>query len=220
MPLGRLPHAVQRLGHARPALSPVRCFAGPRYPWSSLLGSTALRGRRCPGFVRRLHSYYGGVRTSPDRASAATAPDLPAADHLAQGAYGRPRDLPGSRTRSVRACQVLRPRRAVQIARAGASEHIAFRYTDSVGFDLVFYRGSMAGLPVPLPTLRRRPHERLRTAWGRCGLLLLHRRGLAPPTPCRSPGAPVRKHWHVFTRTYFVRFFVNVLTVIEIATMH
>jgi hypothetical protein len=47
----------------------------------------------------------------------------------------------------------------------------------------------MAGLQVPLPTLRRRPHGRQRTAWGRCGSLHLHRSGLSPPTPCRSPGA-------------------------------
>src|SRR5260370_3865742 len=59
-PLGRLPHAVQRLGHARPALGPVRALLvrvplGP-CPW--------LHRLRCrhPGFVRRLHSYYGGVR--------------------------------------------------------------------------------------------------------------------------------------------------------------
>jgi len=57
--------------------------------------------------------------------------------------------------------------------------------------ETVFYRGSMAGLHVPLPTLRRHPRECLRTAWGRCGSLFLHRRGLAPLTPCRSPGAPV-----------------------------
>src|SRR5215470_9511378 len=49
----------------------------------------------------------------------------------------------------------------------------------------------MAGLYAPLPTLRRRPRGRLRTARGRCGLLLLHRSRLAPPTPCRSPGALV-----------------------------
>ena len=55
----------------------------------------------------------------------------------------------------------------------------------------VFFRGSMAGLHVPLPTLRRHPHGCLRTAWGRCGSLFLHRRGLAPLTPCRSLGAPV-----------------------------
>ncbi len=50
-------------------------------------------------------------------------------------------------------------------------------------------RGSMAGLCAPLPTLRRRPYGRLRTARGRCGSLLLHRVGLAPTTHCRSPGA-------------------------------
>src|ERR1700758_3612152 len=49
----------------------------------------------------------------------------------------------------------------------------------------------MAGLHAPLPTLRRRPRGRLRTARGRCGLLLLYRSGLPPPTPCRSPGALV-----------------------------
>ena len=51
------------------------------------------------------------------------------------------------------------------------------------------HRGSMAGLYIPLPTLRRRPCGRLRTAQGRCGSLLLHRKGLAPSTSCRSPGA-------------------------------
>src|SRR4051794_3982888 len=44
----------------------------------------------------------------------------------------------------------------------------------------------MAGLCAPLPTLRRHPRERQRTAQGRCGSLLLHRGGLSPPTPCRS----------------------------------
>src|SRR5271157_1336363 len=47
----------------------------------------------------------------------------------------------------------------------------------------------MAGLCTPLPTLRRCPRGQLRTARGRCGLLFLHRSGLPPPTPCRSPGA-------------------------------
>ena len=44
----------------------------------------------------------------------------------------------------------------------------------------------------PCPTLRRRPRGRPRTAWGRCGSLILHRSGLSPPTPCRSPGALTR----------------------------
>jgi hypothetical protein len=40
-----------------------------------------------------------------------------------------------------------------------------------------------------MPVLRRAPHGRLRTPRGRCGSLLLYREGLAPSTPCRSPGA-------------------------------
>jgi hypothetical protein len=33
-------------------------------------------------------------------------------------------------------------------------------------------------------------HRRMsEMTWGRCGSLLLHRKGLAPSTPCRSPGA-------------------------------
>jgi hypothetical protein len=51
------------------------------------------------------------------------------------------------------------------------------------------FRGSMAGLCAPLSTLRRDPRGPLRMTWGRCGSLLLHRKGLSPSTPCRSPGA-------------------------------
>jgi hypothetical protein len=49
-----------------------------------------------------------------------------------------------------------------------------------------FFRGSMAGLHVPLPTLRRHPRGCQRTARGRCDSLSLHRNGLSPPTLCRS----------------------------------
>ena len=53
------PYAVQRLGHAHPALCPVRALLirvspGPR-PWLHRLRS------RSPGFVRRLRGYYAGV---------------------------------------------------------------------------------------------------------------------------------------------------------------
>jgi len=51
------------------------------------------------------------------------------------------------------------------------------------------FRGSMAGLCAPLSTLRRDPRGPLRMTRGRRGSLLLHRKGLAPSTPCRSPGA-------------------------------
>src|SRR5689334_5652953 len=54
------PYAVQRLGHARPALSPVHALLfrvplGPR-PWLPQLR------RRSPDFVRWFHSYYAAVR--------------------------------------------------------------------------------------------------------------------------------------------------------------
>src|SRR6476659_5790688 len=58
----------------------------------------------------------------------------------------------------------------------------------------------MAGLCAPLSTLRQYPHGYLRMTRGRCGSLLLHRDGLAPSTPCRSPGAlrstPINGHRH------------------------
>ena len=47
------------------------------------------------------------------------------------------------------------------------------------------FRGSMVGLCTPLPTLRPYPRGHRRTARGRCGSLLLHRKGLSPSTPCR-----------------------------------
>jgi len=59
-----LPDAAQRLGHASPDLRPVRALLirvslGPALrSFASATGKT--------GFVRRLHSYYGGVRRGGD----------------------------------------------------------------------------------------------------------------------------------------------------------
>jgi hypothetical protein len=47
----------------------------------------------------------------------------------------------------------------------------------------------MAGLRMPLPTLRRCPRGHLRTARGRCGSQFPHRKGVSAAAPCRSPGA-------------------------------
>ena len=75
-------------------------------------------------------------------------------------------------------------------ARDNAPTHVAFRQPNGVGIRDDVFRGSMAGLCDPLPTLRRCPHGRLRTARGRCGLLYLHRGGLhhlllaGPPAHC------------------------------------
>src|SRR5262245_61067268 len=70
-------------------------------------------------------------------------------------------------------------------ARDGAPVRVAFHIRNRVGIRDEGFRGSMAGPCYPLPTLRRHPRGRLRTARGRCGSLLLHRKGLAPSTSCR-----------------------------------
>ena len=74
-------------------------------------------------------------------------------------------------------------------ARGDAPGCVAFRHLHGVGTQNRNFRGSMAGLCAPLSTLRRDPRGHLRMTRGRCGSLLLHRKGLAPSTPCRSPGA-------------------------------
>src|SRR6516164_2566498 len=109
-PLRRLPYAAQRLGHACPALGPerallVRVPLGPR-PWLHRLR------RRGPGFVRRLHSYYGGVRLLLIVHRRLRLLTFPPRTIRPRRAYGRPKDR--SRTRSLRTCHGLRPRRAAQ----------------------------------------------------------------------------------------------------------
>ena len=99
-------------GSRAPGSGSGACFAGPRSPWSPPLGSTASR-RRCPGFVRRLHSYYGGVRLLLIVHRRLRLLTFPPRTIWPRGLWPTKRS-PGSRTRSVRACQVLRPRRAVQ----------------------------------------------------------------------------------------------------------
>src|ERR1700680_2187255 len=108
------PYTSERLGHTFPAQSPVcallvRVPLGPR-PWLHRLRSGRTR------LVRRLPSYYGGVRlltvvhhrlrllAFPMRASA--APTM-------RRRWSTVRS-PGSRATSMRACRVLRPRRVVQ----------------------------------------------------------------------------------------------------------
>ena len=96
---------------------------------------------------------------------------------------------PGSRTESVCTCQGLRPRRTCGVLALTPPAVLPSVFAKTSASGIKSSRGSMAGLCTPLPTLRPRPYERRRTAWGRCGLLLLHRIGLAPTTPRRSPGA-------------------------------
>jgi hypothetical protein len=91
LPCG-LPYAVQRLGSRAPGSGSGACFADPRSPWPLPLAPPP------PLPVTRLCSAASQLLrqslTSPDRASATTAPRLPAADRQPRGAFGRPGDLP------------------------------------------------------------------------------------------------------------------------------
>ena len=103
---------------------------------------------------------------------------------------------PSSRTRSVHTCQGLRPRRvgqALAITRPSVLPSASGK-ASAPGMRGQF-RGSIAW-PMPCPCQRFADTlaECLRMTRGRCGSLLLHRSGLAPPTPCQSPGA--HRSWH------------------------
>ena len=67
-----------------------------------------------------------------------------------------------------------------------ALERVAFHPQNGVGTpELGDYRGSMAGLYVPLSTLHVTPHDAPRMTRGQPDLLGLCCEGLAPFTPCR-----------------------------------
>ncbi len=186
LPCG-LPYTVQPLGHAIAALSPSRARLA-RVPLGPRPLLHPLR-RRFPGIVRRLHRYVWRGLTSPARSSSASAPRLPDA--------GRPvlRLVRPEISRfpcKERACM---PGSTTTPGRPGACDNalvrVAFRDTDGVGTRI---RISFAAqwLACTYPCQRFADTSRcLRMTRGQRGSLHLHRCGLAPPTPCRSPGAPV-----------------------------
>ena len=94
--------------------------------------------------------------------------------------------------------QTLRPRRAVW-ALALSRPSVLPSVTGTTSAPRMRVLSRLNGWPMrSLSTLRRCPREHLRMTRGRCGSLLLHRDGLAPSTPCRSPGAlrstPINGH--------------------------
>src|SRR4029077_4356766 len=100
-------------GSRAPGSESGACFADPRFPWPLPLAPPPPppAARLCSAASQLLWQSL----TSPDRASAATAPHLPTADRRPNRALRPIRRPPGSRTRSVHACQVLRPRRVAQV---------------------------------------------------------------------------------------------------------
>src|SRR3954470_18898076 len=166
-----------------PGPVPGACFAGPRSPRSPPFAPPA------PPPVARPCSLASSLlwrsQTSRVRASSASTPRLPDADPRYSSA-GQTRDLPVPAQRASTHARVL------DHAGSGGGSRYRTRPCCLPGFrtrrhpGCSSFRGSMAGLCAPLPTLRRHPRECQRTAQGRCGSLLLHRGGLSPPTPCRS----------------------------------
>ena len=65
-----------------------------------------------------------------------------------------------------------------------------FGFAPDVALAVEANRAVSQTLGQPIEALEQRLQERvrLRAARGRCGLLILHRSGLTPPTPCRSRG--------------------------------
>ena len=92
---------------------------------------------------------------------------------------------PGSRTRSVHTCQVLRPRRIVQALAIARPAVLPSSRSISSAPGMRDFHGSMAGPCAHLSTLRRDPHGSLRTTRCHRGLLDLRCSRLAPLTPCR-----------------------------------
>jgi len=112
---------------ARPVPLLTHIPLGPR-PWLHQLRS------RLPGFVRWLHSYYGGVRLLMivhHRLRLLAFPDAGQCSTHA-GAWPTMRS-PGSRAKSVRTCQCLRPRRAVWALALSRPSVLAFRHRNDVG---------------------------------------------------------------------------------------
>ena len=191
----RAPAPVTRF----PGPAPGACFAGPRSPWPPPFAPPAPPpvARLCSSasslLWRSLTSHAPciiGFGSSPSRCGPAR-----------HAALVRHRDLPVPVQRSVGTCQGLRPRRADQVLAMTHPIMLPSATPNSVGTrNNLDFRGSMAGLCPPLPTLHRHPRGRRRTARGRCGSLLLHRSGLAPSTPCRSPGALRVKSGHKVAR--------------------
>ena len=75
-------------------------------------------------------------------------------------------------------------------ARNGAPVRIAFRHQNGVGAqDDVDFAAQWLAYAIPYRRFADVLADNCARLGAECGLLLLHRSGLSPPTPCRSPGA-------------------------------
>ena len=161
------------------------CFARLAFLLVPALGSTDSAAGRTR-LVRRLHSYYGGVRllTLVHHRLRLLAFPMRTKQHAAPRCWSTARS-PGSRTRSVCTCQGLRPRRIVQ-ALAMSRPSVLPSTFGTVSASGMISLSRFNGWPMLSPAdASPALAGHLRTARGRCGSLLLHREGLAPSTSCR-----------------------------------
>src|SRR5664279_2275105 len=92
-----------------------------------------------------------------------------------------------------RACHGSLTARGPPATRDNAAGGVAFRFRRQRRHpELCDYAAQWPGLYVPIPMLRRCPHEHRRTVQGRRGSLLLRRRALPSPPPCRFIPALLR----------------------------
>jgi len=164
-----------------------RVLCWPAFPSAPALRSAVSAADRSAMFVGFIATMpgsdfsrpcVGGVGSSPSRRGP-----------TAHRARGRTRDLPVPAQRASAHARVSDHAGPFGGSRSRARTCRLPRSETRRRPKLNLFRGSMAGLCAPLPTLRLHPHKCRRTARGRGGSLRLPRGGLAPPTPCRSPGA-------------------------------
>jgi len=158
----------------------VLCW--PAFPLVSVLGSTGSAADRSALFVgfpatTTEADFSGSCITGYDSSSSRCGPAV-------SSRRSNPRP-PDSRAKSFHTCQGLRPRRvgrALAIMPASMLPS-AFMSTSAPG-TILFSR--LNGWPMRSPADASPTSDGCQcTGRGRCGALLLHRSGLAPPTLCR-----------------------------------
>jgi len=176
------PHAFQLTGHDTPVLSPVRVSL-ELVPFDQSPSLHPLRGGWLSRLVRRLRGYYDSVRLPMFVHRQITSLDLltRSARHLAD------------KHRLSRFSRRLFLYMLRFFDRAGFGSPSRFRDlryglplppTVSAPWSKVF-RGSMAGLYMPLSTLQGWPHGQPHMTQGRYGSLNLYRMSLSFTTTCR-----------------------------------
>jgi hypothetical protein len=169
-------YPLERTVRTFPALCP-ECVLLGRAPLGPTPSLHRLRSRSL-GLVRRLPRYYGSIRLPTGVHHRLKSCDLPtrSADLANAEAHGISR-FPAS---CFRTCTGSVTARGPGASCLGDARGVAFRLVPRRRHPGVtrlaaghVFRGSIPDRHVPLSTLRRRPHGRLRMTQGQCGWLFL-----------------------------------------------